>query len=75
MRTREIAEGIRLPYERVQLVDSDFCVSRNCHNLLRENIQRILGDLRLLDLAVAHRARDDRALEQVGAELREDASL
>ena len=44
-------------------------------DLLRQHVERVARDLRLFDLAAAHRARDDRRLEQVGAELREDAPL
>ena len=59
----------------MQLADLDLLVGRDRDDLLREHVERVARDLRLLDLAAAHRARDDRRLEQVGAELREDAAL
>ncbi len=40
--------------------------------MLGEHVERVLGDDRRLDRAVAHALGDNRALEQVGAELRED---
>ena len=43
--------------------------------MLREDVERVARDLCLLDVTLAHRARDDGRLEQVGAELREDAPL
>ncbi len=55
--------------------DRDLLVSADRDDLLGEHVERVARDLRLLDLAAAHRARDDRRLEQVGAELREDAAL
>ena len=61
--------------ERVQVVDADLLAGRDRDDLLREHVERVARDPRLLDLALAHRARDDRALEQVGAELREDPPL
>ena len=75
LRARQVLEGVGARDERVKIVDGDFVVGRDRHDLLREHVERIARDLRLLDLAVAHRARDDGALEQVGAELREDAAL
>ena len=61
--------------EPVQRRDLDLLVGHDRDDLLREHVERVARDRRLLDRAVAHRARDDRALEQVGAELREDAAL
>ena len=43
--------------------------------MLGEDVERVARDHRLLDLALAHPPRDDRALEQVGAELGEDPAL
>ena len=63
---------------RVQLVDADRVIvgsrGRDRHDLLREDIEGVPRDDGGFDLAVAHPARDDRTLEQVGAELREDAA-
>src|SRR5215207_1244820 len=70
---RELREGIRATHERVQVVDRDFLVGADGDDLLREDVERVSRDRRLLDLACAHLARDDGGLEQVGAELREDA--
>ncbi len=72
---RELTERIRPRDERVQLVDGDLGIDRDRDDLLGEHVERIRGDAGLLDLALAHRARHDRALEQIGAELREDAPL
>ena len=44
------------------------------HDLLGEDVEGVSGYDRLLDLPVAHQPGDDRALEQVGAELGEDPS-
>ena len=43
-------------------------------DLLREHVERAVGDADRLDLAVEHPARDHRRLEQVAAELRQDAA-
>ena len=59
----------------VQIVDADLLVGGDRDDLLREHVERVARDLRLLDVALAHRARDDGGLEEVGAELREDAPL
>ena len=59
----------------MQLVDRDLLVDGDRDDLLGEHVERVARDLRLLDLAVPHRARDDGGLEQVGPELREDAAL
>ena len=61
--------------ERVQLVDRDLLLRADRDDLLREDVEGVPRDRGLLDRALAHRLRDDRALEQVGAELREDAAL
>ena len=42
--------------------------------MLGEHVERVLGDHRLLDLPFAHPLGDHGALEQVGAELGEDAA-
>ena len=44
-------------------------------DVLGEHVERVLRDHRLLDLAAPHTLGDDRALEQVGAELGEDPPL
>ena len=59
----------------MQLGDFDLLVGHDRDDLLREHVERVPRDLRLLDLAAAHGAGDDRRLEQVGAELGEDAAL
>src|SRR5579862_4579380 len=61
--------------QRVQIVDADLLAGGDRNDLLREHVERIPRDARLLDLALAHGAGDDRALEQVGPELREDPAL
>ena len=59
----------------MQVVDGDLLVGADRDDLLGEHVERVARDRRLLDRALAHRLRDDRALEQVGAELREDPPL
>ena len=59
----------------MELVHGDLVVGADRDDLLREDVERVARDRRLLDRALAHRLRDDGALEQVGAELREDAAL
>ena len=75
LRAGEAGEGVRAPYELVQVVDGDLVIGADRDDLLREHVERVARDLCLLDQALAHRLRDDGGLEQVGAELREDASL
>ena len=71
----EVGERIGAADELVQRRDLDLVLGDDGDDLLREHVERVARDLRLLDLAAAHRAGDDRRLEQVGAELREDAAL
>ena len=59
----------------MQVVDRDLLVGADRDDLLREDVERVPRDRGLLDRAFSHRLRDDRALEQVGAELREDPPL
>ena len=55
--------------------DLDLLLGHDRDDLLREHVERVARDPGLLDLAAAHRLRDDGRLEQVGAELGEDAAL
>ena len=48
---------------------------RDRHDLLREHVERVARHDGLLDQPLAHALDDHRRLEQVGAELREDAAL
>ena len=59
----------------MQLVDGELLVGARRDNLLGEDVERVARDRGLFDLAFPHRLRDDRALEQVGPELREDPPL
>ena len=72
---REVGEGVGAADEPVQLRDLDLLLGHDRDDLLREHVERVARDPRLLDLAAAHRPRDDGRLEQVGAELGEDAAL
>ena len=65
----------RAARELVELVDGDLLVGTDRDDLLREDVERVPRDARLLDLPRPHRTRDDRRLEQVAAELREDPAL
>ena len=78
LRARELGVGVRAREQRVQRVDRSTVVLRrrgDRDDLLREHVERVARHDRLLDQALAHALGDDRALEQVGAELREDAAL
>ena len=72
---REVAEVPGAADELVQLVDRDLLVGADRDDLLSEHVERVARNLRLLDRPLPHPLRDDRALEQVGAELREDPAL
>ena len=74
-RAREVGERVRAPDERVQVVDRDLLVGADRDDLLRDDVDRVPRDVRLLDLAFPHRSRDDGRLEQITAELREDPPL
>ena len=76
LRARELGVGVGAQDEGVQRVDLDgLGRGRHRHDLLREHVERVARDDGRLDQPLAHAPRDDRALEQVGAELREDAAL
>ena len=72
---REVGERIRAADEVVQLADLDLLLDGDRDDLLGEHVERVARDHRLLDLAGEHPLGDDRRLEQVGAELREDPAL
>ena len=72
---REVGERIGAADEVVQLADLDLLVGADRDDLLREHVERVARDHGLLDLAGEHPLGDDRRLEQVGAELREDPAL
>ena len=71
----EVGEGVGAADELVQRRHLDLLLGHDRDDLLREHVERVARDPRLLDLAAAHRLRDDSGLEQVGAELGEDAAL
>ena len=58
----------------LDLVDLPLVERRHRDQVLGEHVERVLRDHRLLDRPFAHPLGDDRALEQVGAELGEDAA-
>ena len=59
----------------MEIVDRDLLVGADRHDLLREHVERVARDRRLLDRTVEHPPGDHGRLEQVGAELREDPPL
>jgi hypothetical protein len=59
----------------VQLVDGNLLFRRNRNDLLRQNVERIPGNDRLLDQPLLHPLCDDGGLEEVGSELRKDPTL
>ena len=73
LHAREVGEVVGAADEVVQLVDGDLLVGADRDDLLREHVERVARDDGLLDRARLHALDDDRRLEQVGAELREDA--
>ena len=70
-----LRERVGAADELVELVDRDLVVGADRDDLLREHVERVPRDRRLLDRPLAHRLGHDGALEQVGSELREDAAL
>jgi hypothetical protein len=69
---------VRAGDERVEVVDGDglgIGGRDDGHDLLGEHVERVARHDGRLDPALAHEPRDHRALEQVGAELREDPAL
>ena len=75
LRARQLGERVRAPHELVHLVDGELLVRADRDDLLREHVERIPRDARLLDVAVAHRTCHHRRLEEVGPVLGEDPSL
>ena len=71
----EVGERIGAADQPVQRRHFDLLLGDDRDDLLSEHVERVPRDPRLLDLTAAHRLRDDGRLEQVGAELREDAAL
>ena len=72
---RELGEGVGAADQLVQLGDADLLLGADRHDLLAEHVERVARNLRLLDQPLAHAAGHDRGLEQVAAELGEDAAL
>ena len=70
----EVVEGLGGGDEALDLVDLPLVERRHRDEVLGEHVERVLRDHRLLDLPFPHALGDDRALEQVGAELGEDAA-
>ena len=78
LRARQLAVRVGAREHRRELVDGErLLLVRGGHrdDLLREHVERVARDDRGLDLPLAHALGDDRALEQVGAELGEEATL
>ncbi len=70
---RELGVGVRAGDERVQLVHRDLLGRDGDRDyLLGQHVERVAGDDGRLDLTFVHPAHDDRALEQIAAELGED---
>jgi hypothetical protein len=68
-------EGVGAREQRMQVVDRDLLLRADADDLLREDIQGVARDLRLLDQALLHPLDDDRRFEQIGSELRENPAL
>ncbi len=72
---RQVGKRVRASHQLVELVHCDLLLGADRDDLLREDVERVARDGRLLDRPFEHPLRDHRALEQVGAELREEAAL
>ena len=59
----------------MQLCDLDLLFGADRNDLLREHVERVARNLRLLDQTRTHPLHDDGRLEQVGAKFREDPAL
>ncbi len=78
-RAGQLGVGVRSRDQREQLVDRDRLIvagrSRDRDDLLGEHVECVARDDGRLDSPLTHQPRDDGALQQVGAVLREDAAL
>ena len=76
LRARQLRVGVGPEHQCVEVIDRER-LGRGGHgdDLLGEHVERVARHDGRLDRALAHALGDDRALEQVGAELREDAPL
>ncbi len=70
----EVAVGIRLRGQLVQLVHRPVVERGRGHELLGEHVERLAGHAGVLDLAAAHAVDDDRRLQQVAAVLGHEAA-
>ena len=77
LRARQLGEGVRAREHRRDQVHGHRVLARrgDGDDLLGEHVERVARHDGALDQALAHAPGDDRALEQVGAELGEDAAL
>ena len=70
-RAAEVGVGGGAAHERVELALAALPLRGDRRDLLREDVERVSRDARLLDLGLLHRLRDRGRRQQVGAELRE----
>ena len=71
----EVVEGLGRDDDLLHVVDLPLVERRHRDQVLGEHVERVLRDLRLLDLPFAHPPRDHRALEQVAAVFGEDPAF
>ena len=72
---RQIAVRIRAAHEREELVFAVFARGDFGDDLLREHVERMLGDAQAVELAAAHGVEQRDAIDQLVAAAREDAAL
>ena len=71
---RELGEGVGVAHQVVQLRHAPVVPGRHDrHDLLGQHVERVARHHGGLDVAIAHALHHDRALEEVGPELGEDA--
>ncbi len=71
---RELGEGVGVAHQVVQLRHAPVVPGRHHrHDLLGQHVERVARHHGGLDVAIAHAFHHDRALEEVGPELGEDA--
>ena len=75
IRPREVAVGPGAPHPPEQIVLADLLASRPRDDLLREDVERMLGQSRLLEPSLAQAAHDGGAFDQLVAREREEPRL